>query len=69
MLSRVALILLALFWVTMNVLLWRVEFAPRGEIGIAIPAKVVWRSPDRSGQLVAQCAVPRQKNRHLPLGH
>ncbi|HKI68344.1 MAG TPA: hypothetical protein VKA67_02060, partial [Verrucomicrobiae bacterium] len=52
MLSRAVLILLAFFWVTMNVLLWRVEFGPRGEIGIGIPAKVVWRkiltAPDSS---------------------
>ncbi len=52
MLSRAVLIVLALFWVTMNVLLWRVEFAPRSEIGIAVPEYVVWRkvltAPDSS---------------------
>lgn len=52
MLSRAVLILLASFWVTMNVLLWRAEFGPDKGRRNAVPVELVWRrmlaSPDSS---------------------
>jgi hypothetical protein len=56
MLSRVTLILLALFWLGMNVLLWRAEFGGRDSAGSAVPASVVWQkmltAPDSSSLTV-----------------
>ncbi|HYG35772.1 MAG TPA: hypothetical protein VEC99_13360, partial [Clostridia bacterium] len=41
-----------LFWVTMNVLLWRAEYGNHATTGSAIPAHVVWEkiltAPDSS---------------------
>lgn len=52
MISRVALILVTAFWVTMNVLLWRAEYGQQGSAGSSVPAEVVWRkiltAPDSS---------------------
>src|SRR5436190_21743205 len=52
MLSRVALILITLFWLLMNVLLWRAEYTGRGSAGSGLPAAVVWQkmltAPDSS---------------------
>jgi hypothetical protein len=52
MISRITLILLTAFFVTMNVLLWRAEYGHQGSAGSSVPAEVVWRkiltSPDSS---------------------
>jgi hypothetical protein len=52
MLSRITLVLLAGFWLTMNVLLWRAEYGRKASLGTTIPARVVWEkiltSPDSS---------------------
>ena len=52
MISRIALILITAFWVTMNILLWRAEYGQRGSAGSSVPAEVVWRkiltAPDSS---------------------
>jgi hypothetical protein len=53
MLRRVYLLPIVLFWITMNVLLWRSEFAGKSDAGGAIPVNVVWSriltAPDPSG--------------------
>ena len=52
MLARLAFILIALFWLTMNLLLWRAEFGSRTIGKSAVPADLVWEkiltSPDSS---------------------
>src|SRR5258708_25535382 len=52
MFSRIALLLITLFWLTMNYLLWRSEFGGRGETGSAVPVETIWRkiltAPDNS---------------------
>ena len=52
MLNRLLFFLIALFWITMNVLLWRSEFGSRGKLGSAVPVAVVWQkmltAPDDS---------------------
>src|SRR5438477_8226913 len=52
MASRVALVLVTLFWVSMNALLWRAEYAGRSSAGSAVPAALVWQkmltAPDSS---------------------
>jgi hypothetical protein len=52
MFSRIAFLLIALFWVTMNFLLWRSEYGGPSHQGGVVPAEVVWRkiitSPDNS---------------------
>jgi hypothetical protein len=52
MLPRLAFLVIAAFWVTMNVLLWRAEFRSGSRLGAAVPAEVVWQkvltSPDNS---------------------
>jgi len=52
MISRITLILVTAFWMTMNILLWRAEYGQRGSAGSAVPAEVVWRkiltAPDSS---------------------
>lgn len=52
MTSRLALIVVTGFWVTMNILLWRAEYGQRGSAGSSVPAEVVWRkiltAPDSS---------------------
>jgi len=44
--------LIALFWVTMNILLWRVEYGTGRDIGSPVPVEMVWKkildSPDDS---------------------
>jgi hypothetical protein len=49
---RSYLVLVTLFFVTMNVLLWRAEFGVRGHTGTLVPAELVWdkllTSPDNS---------------------
>jgi hypothetical protein len=52
MLSRVVFILIVVFWLTMNVLLWRTEFSSRPSATSAVPVELVWEkvltSPDSS---------------------
>ncbi|MDB6111148.1 MAG: hypothetical protein JWR69_2898 [Pedosphaera sp.] len=52
MFSRIALILIVLFWVTMNVLLWRSEFGRQNTPGSTVPVAMVWQkiltAPDNS---------------------
>ncbi len=52
MLSRAVLILITVFWLTMNVLLWRAEVGPRTGAAGAVPVELVWNkvltSPDSS---------------------
>lgn len=53
-----AFLLIALFWVTMNVLLWRAEYGARDEAGSVVPVGVVWQriltAPDSSSLSVFQ---------------
>ena len=50
-------LLIATFWVAMNVLLWRAEYGSRGS-GISVPVDLVWRkiltAPDASSLTVYQ---------------
>lgn len=52
MFPRILFALIALFWVTMNVLLWRAEYGARRAIGSPVPVETVWRkildAPDDS---------------------
>jgi hypothetical protein len=52
MFMRIAILLSAAFWLTMNYLLWRSEFGGPNQRGTLVPAEVVWRkiltSPDDS---------------------
>lgn len=52
MISRITLILVTAFFVTMNILLWRAEYGQTGSAGSSVPAEVVWRkiltAPDSS---------------------
>src|ERR1700677_3132366 len=56
MFSRIAFLLITVFWLCMNFLLWRSEFAWRNHIGVKIPVSVVWQkiltAPDNSGLLI-----------------
>jgi len=58
MVARIAFVLVALFWVTMNVLLWRAEFGPRDPAGSVVPAEVIWHkiltAPDSSSLSILQ---------------
>jgi len=49
---RAALILITLFWVVMNILLWRTEYGNRNRLSASVPAEVVWQkmltAPDSS---------------------
>jgi hypothetical protein len=55
--SRFIFLLLAAFWITMNVLLWRSEIGARGS-GSAMPPEVVWQkiltAPDSSSLTIVQ---------------
>ena len=55
--SRVTFLFIAAFWITMNVLLWRVEYGSRGS-GVSVPADLVWRkiltAPDTSSMNIYQ---------------
>jgi hypothetical protein len=56
--NRALLAFAALFWVCMNLLLWRSEFRPDGQPGATIPTEVViekiLRSPDLSSMEIRQ---------------
>jgi hypothetical protein len=57
MMPRVAFIVIAVFWVTMNVLLWQQEYGSRGSEE-PVPAALVWRkiltAPDASSLSIYQ---------------
>lgn len=59
MIPRVTFFLVAAFWVTMNVLLWRMEYGSHGG-EISVPADLVWRkiltAPDVSSLTIYQDA-------------
>ena len=52
MFSRITLLLLAMFWLTMTYLLWRSEYVGHAQVGSAVPVDLVWRkvltAPDNS---------------------
>src|SRR5437879_928466 len=52
MLYRAAFIVITLFWLLMNVLLWRAEYGDRSPAHTPVPAEVVWQkmltAPDTS---------------------
>jgi hypothetical protein len=52
MLSRITLLLLTLFWLTMSFLLWRSEYVGENQVGASVPVGVIWRkirtAPDPS---------------------
>src|SRR5512147_469945 len=56
MLSRIVFILITLFWLTMNVSLWRKEFGSHHAAGSAVPVELVWQkiltAPDSSSLVV-----------------
>src|SRR6267143_7113541 len=58
MFARIVFLLIALLWVTMNVLLWRAEYGVRDNAGSAVPVKMVWRkiltAPDSSSLSIYQ---------------
>jgi len=57
MTSRVTFCFVAAFWITMNVLLWHVEYGSRGS-GVSVPVDLVWRkiltAPDASSMNIYQ---------------
>src|SRR5690348_3202016 len=57
MFSRLALLLVTLFWVTMTVLLWRSEFGGRNHLGSTVPLSLVWQkiltAPDSSSLVIS----------------
>ncbi len=57
MISRILFLTIAIFWVAMNVLLWRAEYGSRGS-GTPVPADLVWRkvltAPDASALTIYQ---------------
>lgn len=66
MLQRAAMVVITLFWVVMNVLLWRSEYGSRNHLGSTVPFSVVWQkmltAPDNSsmevdhhGQRIGYC--------------
>ncbi len=67
MANRLFFIAVAAFWVTMNVLLWRSEFANRNQPGSSVPVEVVWQkiltSPDNSNLEI------RQHNKRIGFCH
>jgi hypothetical protein len=57
MAARLSFVAIAIFWVTMNVLLWRAEFGTQGG-DLPVPLQLVWRkiltAPDASSLTVYQ---------------
>jgi hypothetical protein len=58
MFARFVFFLIALFWATMNVLLWRAEYGGGNPAGSVVPVDVVWRkiltAPDSSSLSIFQ---------------
>jgi hypothetical protein len=52
MLSRILFACVTIFWIVMNVLLWRSEYASKNSIGTPVPVQTVWEkilaAPDHS---------------------
>lgn len=67
MAARIAFGLIALFWATMNFLLWRAEYGPRDADADAVPVSLVWKrmltAPDSSSLSIWQ------GERRLGFGH
>lgn len=61
MLNRVSFLLVAIFFVTMNVLLWRSEYAAHDNSGSAVPVAMVWtkilNAPDNSSLQILRHGV------------
>src|SRR4051794_35182914 len=80
MFARLALLVITLFWVTMNVLLWRSEFGGRNHLGSPVPLKVVWQkiltAPDNSsleithhGEKIGVCSWAAIVGQNTPAGN
>jgi hypothetical protein len=58
MIYRSALILITLFWITMNVLLWRTEYGQRQTPGTQVRPEIIWQkiltAPDSSSLSIYQ---------------
>jgi hypothetical protein len=56
MLQRAVFLFIVLFWVTMNVLLWRAEYGRHNALGSAVPPAMVWQkmlnAPDNSSLVI-----------------
>ena len=79
MLSRIALLVITVFWVTMNYLLWRSEFGRGNHEGSSVPAAVVWKkilsAPDSSnleirhhGKKIGDCTLSSKISEDLSAG-
>src|SRR3954471_11891425 len=57
MFSRLALLLITCFWVTMTVLLWRSEYGGQNQVGSTVPVTLVWQkiltAPDSSSMVIS----------------
>lgn len=76
MLSRIVLLVITLFWVTMNYLLWRSEYGRDHREGASVPAAVVWKkiltAPDGSaleilhhGKKIGDCHLSSRTSEEL----
>ena len=79
MYSRITMILLAMFWLTMTYLLWRSEYVGHTQVGSAVPVELVWRkvltAPDNSsleirhhGAKVGYCRLASNIGQELASG-
>jgi hypothetical protein len=79
MFSRITLLTLALFWLTMTYLLWRSEYVGQKQVGTSVPVELVWRkiltAPDNSGleirhhkQKVGYCRLASNVGQELAMG-
>ena len=63
MARKLSFALITLFWITMNALLWRAEFAGK-EVGAEVPVSLIWQkiltSPDDSGLAVHEIMDARK---------
>jgi hypothetical protein len=78
MINRLTFLLIATFWVVMNVLLWRAEFGNK-EVGTAVPIQNVWEkvltAPDNSsldimhrGKKIGDCVWSPNVGQELATG-
>ena len=79
MISRIALVVITVFWLTMNFLLWRSEFGKSRHEGSSVPVAVVWRkiltAPDNSnleilhhGKKIGDCRLASRISEELSAG-
>src|SRR5579863_1174232 len=79
MVSRITLLTLTLFWLTMTYLLWRSEYVGQKKTGSSVPVDLVWRkiltTPDNSGleirhkkQKVGYCRLASSIGQELAMG-